>query len=135
MVHGFDPNGVVLHALLSLRDDDRVRYACESMTSYGMPVGASVFESCYWIGRFMQAVSPRGFQLVPNSNVRSYVCRTPKAKDTHVRGALIERFGPVGVKKNPGPFYGVSGHVWSAVAVAVTYHDYDMLNKWEVKDG
>ena len=27
----------------------------ECIESFGMPVGKSVFETCYWVGRFMQA--------------------------------------------------------------------------------
>ena len=47
-----------------------------------------------------------------------------KAKDSNIRQALIDRFGPVGTKKNPGWFYGVSKDVWAAIAVGgVTFHD------------
>jgi hypothetical protein len=42
-----------------------------------------------------------------------------RAKDPNVRQALLDKIGPVGTKKNPGPLYGVSGHGWSALAVAV----------------
>ena len=46
-----------------------------------------------------------------------------RAKDSNIRQALIDRFGVVGTKKNPGWFYGVSKDVWAAIAVGVTYHD------------
>jgi hypothetical protein len=36
-----------------------------------------------------------------------------------VRQALIDRLGPQGTKKNPGPTYGMRSHLWAALAVAV----------------
>jgi hypothetical protein len=49
--------------------------------------------------------------------------RQRRAKDQNIRQALIDRLGPPGTKKNPGPTYGVTSHMWSALAVAVTAHD------------
>lgn len=47
------------------------------------------------------------------------------SKEADVRAALIERLGPVGTKKNPGPLYGlrVKDHTFSALAVAVAVAD------------
>ena len=61
------------------------------------------------------------------------LCGNMKAKDSNIRQALIDRFGVVGTKKNPGWFYGVSKDVWQAIAVGVTY--YDMYMKGENEDG
>ncbi len=41
----------------------------------------------------------------------------------NIRQALIDRFGPPGKKKAPGATYGLSGDMWSALAVAVTFTD------------
>ncbi len=124
---GHDDNDWVLAMLQNSKPD--VHFACEKIVSYGMTVGAPVFETCYWIGRFWQSVYPRDFHLVPNSVVRQYLCRSHKAKDSNVRSALIERYGPVGTKANPGPFYGCSGHIWSAAGVAVTYAECDTIGR------
>lgn len=100
--------------------------AIEMIASYGMPVGKEVFETCLWIGRFWEAIV-RDLQLDPikiyRKDEKICICRSPKAKDSNIRQALIDRFGPVGVKKKPGYFYGFKKDIWAAMAVAVAYHD------------
>ncbi len=98
--------------------------AVEMVASYGMPVGREVFETCVWIGRFIEAWG-RPFRLVYRREVKLHVCASPKANDASIRQALIDRFGPgkdkaIGTKKAPGPLYGVHGDEWAALAVAVT---------------
>lgn len=104
----------------------------EMIASYGMAVGASVFETCVWIGRFEQhfrtMVSWRPLRewtirRLTRPSIKLHLCGTMRAKDPNVRQALIDRLGPVGTKANPGPLYGVRSHVWSALAVAVTAQD------------
>lgn len=40
-----------------------------------------------------------------------------------MRQALIDRFGAPSTKKAPGLLYGVSSHMWAALALAVCAHD------------
>lgn len=103
--------------------------AIEMIASYGMPVGREVFETCVWIGRFMQAWhSPDAVRLVYRKDVKMHLCGTSKAKDPNVRQALLDLFPrtgggatpQVGTKGQPGPLYGVSTHAWPALGVAVT---------------
>lgn len=98
--------------------------AIEMIASYGMAVGAEVFETCLWIGRFMQAAGPDRVRLVYRKDVKMHLCGTPRAKDPNVRQALIDRWGgkaeAIGNKQRPGPLYGVKSHAWAALAVAVT---------------
>lgn len=100
--------------------------AIEMIASYGMAVGKTVFETCVWIGRFIQSVR-NGFgvesNLIYRSEEKMCLCHSMKAKDSNIRQALIDRFGEVGTKKNPGYFYGFKKDIWSAMAVAVTYHE------------
>ncbi len=108
------------HVLLAIREwHDAL--AIEMIASYGMPVGREVFETCVWIGRFVQAYRyPSLAQLVYRKDVKIHLCGTSKAKDGHIRQALIDLIGPQGVKKSQGPTYGVKSHAWAALAVAVT---------------
>lgn len=95
--------------------------AIEMIASYGMPVGAEVFETCVWIGRFVQAYRHSSLaQLIYRKDVKLHLCGTSRAKDPHIRQALIDLIGPQGFKKAPGPTYGVKSHAWAALGVAAT---------------
>ena len=96
--------------------------AVEMVASYGMPVGAEVFETCVWIGRFMERTKAL-CSLIYRKDVKMNLCQSMRAKDSNIRQALIDRFGPVGTKKAPGWFYGFKADIWSAYAVGVTYLD------------
>ena len=101
---------------------------CEQIESYGMPVGKSVFDTCVWTGVFWGA-SNGEFRWMPRKNVKMHLCNSMRAKDSNIRQALIDKFPAtgggkcpqIGTKKQPGPLFGISGDLWSALAVAVTY--------------
>lgn len=116
---GISPNKAVLEEVrIDLRSD---ALAIEMVASYGMPVGREVFETVRWIGRFQQAWrEPEAVRLIYRRDVKLYLCGNARAKDANIRQALIDKLGPVGTKKAPGPLYGVKSHAWAAVAVAVT---------------
>ena len=98
--------------------------AIEMVASYGMAVGKDVFETVRWIGRFQQsALDPDAVRFVYRKDVKMHLCNSMKAKDANIRQALIDKIGPQGTKKNPGPTYGISKDMWAALAVAVTYDE------------
>ena len=121
---GVMPNAEVL-SIFPRNTADHI--AIEMIASYGMAVGREVFETCVWIGRFVQAWhqdndgEPR---LIYRKDVKLHLCGSPRAKDANIRQALIDRWGgkaeAVGTVKKPGPLYGVKSHAWAALAVAVT---------------
>jgi len=98
----------------------------------GMPAGKEVFETCVWIGKFELAfeIFRSGCEVwkISRPSVKSHICHSARAKDGNVRQALIDRFGAPGTKKDPGFLYGVSGDIWSALAVAVTWTDNNVGN-------
>jgi hypothetical protein len=115
---GFVPNEVMrefFRARIEFLTADVI--AIEMIASYGMPVGRETFETVLWIGRFMER-SRRPVRLVYRKDVKLHLCQSPRAKDGNIRQALIDKHGPPGTKKNPGKLYGISGHLWSALAVA-----------------
>ena len=98
--------------------------AIEMISSYGMPVGREIFDTCVWIGRFVeQWTDPAAVKLIPRGDVKLHVCGSLRAKDSNIRQALIDRLGPAGTKAKPGPTYGVKSHAWAALAVAITAAD------------
>ena len=124
--HGIYPNKEVLERL-SYGNSDITHLAIEMVACYGMAVGAEVFETCVWIGRFIQQWN-KPYTLVYRRDVKLHLCQSARAKDANIRQALLDRFGgsrdkAIGNKSNPGPLYGISSHLWSALAVAVTYED------------
>jgi len=109
--------------------------AVEMIASYGMSVGKTTFETCVWIGRFIQRwLSSNGetdYTLVYRKDVKLTLCQSMRAKDANIRQELLDRYPAtgggktpqVGTKKDPGPLFGVSSHSWSALAVAHTWVD------------
>ena len=112
--------------------DDSPKMAIEFVASYGMPVGATVFETCVWVGRFIEAFlgSCRAnekplYRKVYRKDEKMHLCGTMKAKDGNIRQTIMDRYGStrelaLGTKKTPGPLYGISKDIWAALAVAIT---------------
>lgn len=101
--------------------------AVEWFESYGMPVGATVFEAVAWVGRFEQAALHRKKVItrITRSRCALELCQTKRAKESALRQRLIDLHGgdrraAIGIKKAQGPLYSVKGHAWSALAVAYT---------------
>lgn len=99
----------------------------ESFESYGMAVGAEVFRTVWWAGRFHQAWRGPARQL-SRREVKLHLCHSARATDANVRQAILDRFAhtkaeAIGKKKNPGPLYGLKGHEYAALAVALTWAD------------
>ncbi len=120
---GITANDVLVRALRSGGLPDVV--VIEKVESYGMAVGAEVFDTVLWAGRFAEAAHRVPVVLLPRRAVKLALCGDSRAKDANIRQALIDRFGgkdaAVGRKAAPGPLYGISRDVWSALAIAVTY--------------
>lgn len=102
--------------------------AVEMIASYGMAVGAEVFETCVWIGRFAETLEyghAVETQLVKRHPVKMHHCHSAKAKDSNITQALVDRFAygqtnhGKGTKAAPGWFYGFAKDVWQAYALAV----------------
>lgn len=124
MAFGKTSNGLLLDELRCGALTEADRTVIEMVASYGMAVGAEVFETCVWIGRFDEA-TPGPVELVKRLPVKVHHCHSAKASDSNVRQALVDRFAPgqsnhgKGTKAAPGWFYGFRADVWQAYALAV----------------
>ena len=108
--------------------------AIEMIKSYGNIMGDSVLMTCVWIGRFTQ-VRNGAVRLIPRKTVVSNLCRSVTAGDKEVRRAVIDVFGgdsAIGTKKAPGPLYGVTGDVWSALALALAFQEIRELETLDI---
>lgn len=124
------PNAEALDWLEQIAKAAPGSLAVEMIASYGMAVGASVFETCVWIGRFIErwkTVRASEPELVFRREVKMHLCGSMRAKDANIRQALVDRYGgkelAIGKKASPGHLFGISGDCWSALGVAVTVGD------------
>ena len=187
----WDNNVDIVNALESWHHDDDESTAyfggdfehitIEDIAHYGMPVGKDVFDTVRWTGRFEQA-SLIDVTYIKRPDVKLHLCGSPRANDSTIRQAIIDRFGgdevAIGGKKcttckgkgwvgrgrpacphcpdiddsiaawkrikpsavrgsvrgsgyqsPPGVLHGISGHVWSALAVGLTYDDKLLINR------
>ena len=102
--------------------------AIEMVACYGMPVGKDVFDTCVWIGRFVETLRCEDVYRIYRKNEKMCLCNNVSARDSNIRQALVNKYAKhdyklgKGTKKNPDTFYGVSKDVWQAIAVGVTFY-------------
>jgi hypothetical protein len=126
--------------------------AVEMVSSYGVQVGKSTIDTTWWAGRFAQAAEAKGMPQIrvyrstvrahmfsryislmpPDPACKHWPTRWNQVGDPHVMRGLWARFGgskakAVGTKKKPGPLYGLKGHMWAALAVAVTAYEKGLI--------
>jgi hypothetical protein len=92
--------------------------AIEWIQAMGMAVGAEVFETCLWAGRFAQAAGCQ-VRMIPRGKIKLHHCHSARAKDANIIQSLKDKYGDKGTKKAPGFFYGVNSHAWQAAAVGL----------------
>jgi len=102
----------------------------ERVQSYGIS-GGSLLQTSEVVGRLFQRCLDLGLpvSLHYRRDVLRFLDVTGRGnRDSLVRHRLIELHGgtreaAVGRKRTPGPLYGVSGHSWQALAVALCAGD------------
>ena len=109
-----------------------VAMSYEMIGSYGMPVGKEIFNTCVWIGRFLESFygddTNEDGNPIFRRDVKLHLCGSARAKDGNVRQAILDIYEPsgggkipqIGTKNQKGPLYGVSSHVWAALGVGLT---------------
>jgi hypothetical protein len=137
LYHGILDNHDMLPLIYEVcMSDNACQFAIEMIASYGMSVGASVFNTCVWIGRFIEvwdreqpgSSKTHAGLYVYRKDVKMHLCGNTKAKDSNIRQAIMDRYGSekskaIGTQKQPGPLYGIRKDEWAALAVAITAFD------------
>ena len=108
----------------------------EHVSSYGMRVGQTTFDTCVWIGRFMECALRGGLyvKLMYRKDVKKQLNSTlPKGEkvtnDASIVNYLHQRFAPntpnrgKGTKGSKGFFYGFKSDIWQSYALSVAYID------------
>ncbi len=141
-----DPVSLTLHQFGKVPNEDllglirdnafgEAHLVIEMIKSYGMAFGDSTIETCVYIGRLIEA-HRRPYSLIPRKTIVSELCGKATAKDSNVRRALIDMYSArfpsklgggkvpaIGTKSSPGPLYGVSNDVWSAIAIGIAWYN------------
>lgn len=119
------PNYDVLNDIVDLAPD---LVAVEMIQSMGMSVGAEIFETVFYIGRFTQGARKRQIPVcrILRSKIKMHLCGSTRATDSNIRTACIDHFGPgkdkaIGRKGAEGPCYGIVGDAWQALACGLTF--------------
>jgi hypothetical protein len=100
--------------------------AIEGVQGYGMAVGKTVFETCEWIGIYLETarlLKIPNIKKIYRKEEKKNLCKSIKVKDSDIRQALIVRFIGEKVIENGDWFNGFKYDVWQAYAVGVTYYD------------
>ena len=122
--YDIEENSVLLSLLRSISPSTNFHLAIEGIASYGMPVGKETFETCYFIGKCLEAFKGPS-TIVLRRDIKIYFCGSMKAKDANIRQAVLDKYGgkekAIGKKSNPGPLYGIKSHLWPALALALFF--------------
>jgi hypothetical protein len=102
----------------------------EMVQNYGTQMGSSTIKTILWTGRFTQRW--KDLRTMPEfatrPTIKTHLCGVARANDSHVREALIDRLGPPGNRKAPGPTFGIASHMWAALAVSVYGYDISKIS-------
>ena len=101
----------------------------EVLQAQGCQVQQTTFDTGHWGGRYAQVVYDLGKPVyeIFRRKIKIHLCGKSSTGDTQVSAACRDRFKPTGggkdpwkgVKGKPGPLYGISKDMWSALAIAV----------------
>ena len=142
-----DAKKILNHELLKVIIDysnSDTYFVYEMIKSQGMAVGQTVFDTCTWIGRFIQLAIECKYKLIYpiyRFEEKQWICNSARAKDTNIKMALITRFAKhdfltgKGKKDNKDFFYNIKADMWMAFAVAITFLDKLKEGKVDPKDG
>jgi len=120
-------NNSIIEFFLIDRKNAEEHCVIEFIQCQGKVVGDETFHTAKWVGRFEQAWGDETV-LMYRREVLVHLLGTTrtggKSSDSLITQALVKRFGYKSLAEaKRGKLKGVKFHIWSALAVAVTYGD------------
>lgn len=123
--YGYVSNDELLLALrektIVPKDGTPYVFVFEFFESMGQRVGVESIETICWTGRMLEAC--KNWHRLKRTDVKLHLCGSRRAKDPDIRRVLLDRFGGDASGRAGGPLAKIKKHLWSALAVAVTYAD------------
>lgn len=126
VMSGIDKNEKILKEVIDwakVAMCNECEFVIEMVASYGMPVGKTTFETCLWIGRFIERWGME-YHLTYRKQVCLHLCgKAAGVKDSNIIQRLKDMFEPE-LKPRQKPkkaLKGIARDMWQALAVAVTY--------------
>jgi len=123
---GKQPNAEVRELVRSLDNTHRLVVEMVAYYGTGRAVGRTVFDTCVWIGRFLEAWdsthgTPGATML--RKTVVTHACGTPAVGDSNVRQAMIDRWEPdLEPRCRPkGVLKDMKADMFQALALAAAY--------------
>jgi len=95
----------------------------EILAHMGNVGGASLYETAYWIGRFIETAKIKNFHLMYRREEYMHFFGKGTGNDSVIIQTLTRRFGEKGTKKDPGLTFGLANDAWQAFGVAVIAAD------------
>lgn len=127
------PNALVMTKLTGLAQFRDMVVGYEWLQSYGMAVGESVFRTCHMCGRLKHFADVHGFTVIERTRpqIVKYFTGRSNLKKAAVRSTLLDRFGGNMAKQKGGVLYGISNHMWDALAICVYIYEENYAIKQE----
>lgn len=118
------PNGE-MYACVDNWKQQGERVVVEDFVPYGARLSYESMDTIKFIGALFWA---HGCEVLSRKAIKLHLCGIASATNANVKDALVHEYGgsrerAVGKKKTPGPLYGITDHLWAALAVAVTAAD------------
>jgi hypothetical protein len=92
----------------------------EDVAFYGKVLNKETFETLKMIGR-LQEIFPEHILVTFPTKALHFCGRRNGVSSGMIAQVIQGNYGGKGTVKQPGPFYGVKGHEWDAVACAIFY--------------
>ena len=90
----------------------------EGITFYGKVLNSSTYETLMFIGQ-LREIFYGYYKIVYFPDIAYHFCGSRRGvKSSNINAVLLSRYKK-GIKKQPGPLYGVKGHEMSALAAAI----------------